>query len=227
RDASGVEGDMIEDIRMLLTLFGIPYITAPMEAEAQCAALISANLVDGIVTDDSDAFLFTPEHVKKTSVYRHFFQKDKYVEMYSSEAIYRDSSLTQRDYIFLAYLLGSDYTVGIKGIGPVLAMEALAEFGPSAESSDSNSNDGSDAGSGNGATRRRRLAQAIRKALVSDSFPDSRVAHAYFHPQVDRSDANFVWGFPNLDLLRQFLGEKLGWSAEKTDETLVPLARKM
>ncbi|KAJ1995402.1 DNA repair protein rad2 [Coemansia spiralis] len=270
RDASGVEGDMIEDIRMLLTLFGIPYITAPMEAEAQCAALISANLVDGIVTDDSDAFLFTPEHVKKTSVYRHFFQKDKYVEMYSSEAIYRDSSLTQRDYIFLAYLLGSDYTVGIKGIGPVLAMEALAEFGPSAESSDSNSNDGSDAGSGNGASckakaedeeqhvldslrkfkrwcdavsdvlpgielpkelvstaRRRRLAQAIRKALVSDSFPDSRVAHAYFHPQVDRSDANFVWGFPNLDLLRQFLGEKLGWSAEKTDETLVPLARKM
>ncbi|KAJ2779676.1 DNA repair protein rad2, partial [Coemansia linderi] len=41
------------------------------------------------------------------------------------------------------------------------------------------------------------------------------------------SEARFEWGFPNLDLLRQFLSEKLGWSAEKTDETLVPLARKI
>ncbi|KAJ2881170.1 DNA repair protein rad2 [Coemansia asiatica] len=55
RDASGIGADMVEDIRMLLSLFGIPYITAPMEAEAQCATLIAAGLVDGMVTDDSDA----------------------------------------------------------------------------------------------------------------------------------------------------------------------------
>ncbi|PIA17019.1 PIN domain-like protein, partial [Coemansia reversa NRRL 1564] len=126
RNASGVEADMVEDIRMLLTLFGVPYVTAPMEAEAQCAALVSSGLVDGMVTDDSDAFLFASSD--RTQVYRHFFQKDRYVEMYSSNDIFQDSSLTQRDLVFLACLLGSDYTVGVKGIGPVLAMEALAEF---------------------------------------------------------------------------------------------------
>lgn len=37
--------------------------------------------------------------------------------------------LTRKKLIELALLLGSDYTEGIKGIGPVLAMEILAEFG--------------------------------------------------------------------------------------------------
>ncbi|KAJ1945034.1 hypothetical protein GGF37_001896, partial [Kickxella alabastrina] len=45
---------------------------------------------------------------------------------------------------------------------------------------------------------------------------------------VDESpEAAFAWGFPKLDLLRQFLGEKLGWAAEKTNETLLPLVRRM
>ncbi|KAJ2660978.1 DNA repair protein rad2 [Coemansia sp. RSA 1200] len=270
RDASGVENDMVEDIRMLLTLFGIPYVTAPMEAEAQCATLVANDLVDGMVTDDSDSFLFASSSSKPTLVYRHFFQKDKYVEMYSSEAVFEDSNLTQRDHVFLAYLMGSDYTVGIKGIGPVLAMEALAEFGPNAENSDNGGsaleNSGVDADSDtNGSdssneqkvleslqrfkrwcdtvldvlpgidvpvelvatTRRRRLAQVVRRSGVPASFPDPRVAHAYFHPNVDSSDSRFEWGFPRLDLLRQFLGEKLGWSVQRVDEMLVPLARRI
>ncbi|KAJ2601550.1 DNA repair protein rad2 [Coemansia sp. RSA 1286] len=249
RDASGVGADMVEDIRMLLSLFGIPYITAPMEAEAQCATLISAGLVDGMVTDDSDAFLFAA--AENTTVYRHFFQKDKFVEMYSSKNIYRDSNLTQRDFIFLAHLLGSDYTVGIKGIGPVLGMEALAEFGPGSDQSKVFDNDEEsiidalqsfgdwcrkviDVLPGIeipkellGTAQRRRLAQVIRKSTIPAKFPDPRVVRAYLHPQVDDSDAEFTWGFPKLDLLRQFLSEKLGWSVEKTSETLVPLVRKM
>lgn len=246
QNATGVEADMVEDVRMLLTLFGIPYLTAPMEAEAQCAALVDAKLVDGMVTDDSDSFLFASS--PSTRVYRHFFQKDKYVEMYAGQLISQDSSLSQRDMVFLTYLLGSDYTVGVKGIGPVLAMEALAEFGPSADDGDGDKSSVLRAlhrfkgwcdevfqvlpgmeipGTLTGTARRQRLAQVIRKTELPAKFPDPRVAHAYFYPQIDSTATAFEWGFPRIELLRGFLNEKLGWPVDKTNETLVPLVRKM
>jgi DNA excision repair protein ERCC-5 len=55
--------DMYEDCQELLQLFGLPYIIAPSEAEAQCAWLDAAGLVDGVVTDDNDVFLFGGRHV--------------------------------------------------------------------------------------------------------------------------------------------------------------------
>lgn len=44
-------------------MFGVPYIIAPQEAEAQCAWLDANGLVDGVVTDDNDAFLFGARRV--------------------------------------------------------------------------------------------------------------------------------------------------------------------
>ena len=64
--------DMIAECQELLTLFGLPFITAPAEAEAQCAWLEAAGLVDGVVTDDTDAFLFGAQHI-----YRHMFEDKK------------------------------------------------------------------------------------------------------------------------------------------------------
>lgn len=64
--------DMVAECQELLNLFGLPFITAPGEAEAQCAWLEAAGLVDGVVTDDNDAFLFGAQHI-----YRHMFEDKK------------------------------------------------------------------------------------------------------------------------------------------------------
>lgn len=61
----------------LLRLFGVPYIEAPMEAEAQCAILDLSDQTSGTITDDSDIWLFGARHV-----YKNFFNKNKFVEYY-------------------------------------------------------------------------------------------------------------------------------------------------
>lgn len=108
---------------MMLRLFGIPYITAPMEAEAQCAELAHLGLVEGIITDDSDVFLFGGNRV-----FRNMFNQSKTVECFLSSDLVRELGLDRGSLIRLACLLGSDYTEGLAGVGPVVAMELLKEF---------------------------------------------------------------------------------------------------
>lgn len=107
----------------MLRLFGIPYITAPMEAEAQCAELVQLGLVDGIITDDSDVFLFGGLRVLKN-----MFNQSKTVECFLLSDLERELGLDRDKLIRSAYLLGSDYTDGLPGVGPVVAMELLKEF---------------------------------------------------------------------------------------------------
>jgi DNA excision repair protein ERCC-5 len=98
-----------------------------MEAEAQCATLLSLGLVDGIITDDSDVFLFGG-----LRVFKNMFNQSKTVECFTLNELTRDLGLDRETLIRLAYLLGSDYVDGVPGVGPVVAMELLKEF-PGAE----------------------------------------------------------------------------------------------
>lgn len=66
----------------MLELFGLPFVVAPMEAEAQCAFLESASLTDGTITDDSDIWLFGGK-----TVYKNFFNQSKHVLEYRAEDI--------------------------------------------------------------------------------------------------------------------------------------------
>ena len=62
-EATRTQDIMYDETRELLRLFGVPFVISPAEAEAQCAQLNVCGLVDGVITDDSDTFLFGAEHV--------------------------------------------------------------------------------------------------------------------------------------------------------------------
>lgn len=123
RNAESVTSEMFAECQELLQMFGLPYIIAPMEAEAQCAYMDFFNLVDGVVTDDSDAFLFGAR-----SVYKNIFDDRKYVETYLLKDIENELGLNREKIINMALLLGSDYTEGVSGIGIVNAMEVVNAF---------------------------------------------------------------------------------------------------
>lgn len=91
----------------LLRLFGVPYVIAPMEAEAQCAYLNAIELTDGTITDDSDIWLFGGQ-----TVYKNFFDQNKHVLEFKSESIQRLFHLDRHKLIQLSFLVGSDYTEG-------------------------------------------------------------------------------------------------------------------
>ena len=225
RDADEVSHIMITECQQLLKLFGLPYITAPMEAEAQCAELVSLGLVDGIVTDDSDIFLFGG-----TRIYKNMFNQAKFVECYLSSDLEKEYSLDRNRVIQIAHLLGSDYTEGIPTIGPVTALEILSEF----ESLEAFKEWWSKVQTGhklpqedNASPFRRKFKRNAAKLFLPPTFPDKRVDHAYLNPEVDSDPSPFAWGVPDLDALRQFLMATIGWSQERADEILVPVIKDM
>ena len=234
RDADEVSHIMVTECQQLLKLFGIPYITAPMEAEAQCAELVRLGLVDGIVTDDSDIFLFGG-----TRVYKNMFNQGKFVECYLSSDLEREYALTRQKLISIAHLLGSDYTEGLPSVGPVTALEILSDFGtlqafaewweaiqtappPPSKSAAAHGDPLSST-----PFRRKFRKTAAMKLFLPKSFPDLRVDAAYLQPEVDADPSSFEWGVPDLDALRSFLMATIGWTQERTDEILVPVIKDM
>ena len=225
RNEEDITAQMAAEIQAMLRLFGLPYLTAPMEAEAQCAELASLKLVDGIITDDSDVFLFGG-----TPVYRNMFNPRRMVECYRLGDVQRELGLSRERLIQLAFLLGSDYTEGLTGVGPVMAMEILllypgergleqfrewwqqVQIGADADIHD------------NRAKVRKRIKRTLRdKVHLTNDWPDPTERQAYIEPIVDSSDEPFVWGTADLDAVRVFLGEYLHWPTSKTDQYVLPV----
>ncbi|KAG5339808.1 hypothetical protein C0989_003489 [Termitomyces sp. Mn162] len=227
RDSEDITQQMVSQIMMMLRLFGIPYITAPMEAEAQCAELVSLGLVDGVITDDSDIFLFGAHRV-----FKNMFNQSKTVECFLLSDLSRDLGLERDTLIRLAYLLGSDYTDGLPGVGPVVAMELLKEF-PGEDGLIRfrewwiKVQSGKDKEEDNKSKFRKRFKKRFKDLFLSEDWPNPAVRDAYYHPTVDSSEEPFKWGLPDLDALRAFFHQELGWSQAKVDEILLPIIQRI
>ncbi|KAJ0464884.1 putative exodeoxyribonuclease I [Helianthus annuus] len=250
RNAESVSGEMFAECQELLQMFGLPYIIAPMEAEAQCAYMELEKLVDGVVTDDSDVLLFGAR-----SVYKNIFDDRKYVETYFMKDIETELGLTREKLIRMAMLLGSDYTEGISGIGIVNAVEVinafpeedgLHKFREWIESPDPSILGKVDSKEGSNTRKRGSNASAEEASTVDDlkrifmdkhrnvsknwhipsTFPSDAVVSAYASPQVDKSTEPFSWGKPDLFVLRKLCFEKFGWGTQKSDELLLPVLKE-
>lgn len=148
------------------------------------------------------------------------------------------SELTREHLILLALLVGSDYTLGIQGIGPVTALEILASFPPSKDTNVTvlTQNelisgltefrrwllDGRAVGVG-----RTALKSKLRNVTVSEGFPNLQVVQAYLQPKVETSRDRFTWGKPDIVGLIDFAKEKFGWTKLKSEEILKPVIRRL
>jgi len=239
RDDDGVTEDMKEDVIGLLKAFGMPYIIAPAEAEAQCCKLEELGLVDGIITQDSDAFVFGGQ-----TIYRNIFDERKYVEVYLASDAEKEMGLKREHFVALAMLLGGDYTPGVSGVGIVNGIEILNAF-PVGEDPNKalkefkvwiDGFDPLDLVKGNtkvteGMSEKEIFHQKHKKMRgrweAPRNFPGPDVLHAYMKPVVDSSAEPFTWGVPDIETLEMMCAEKLGWSMEESNRQIGPVLAKM
>ncbi|CAB3368985.1 Hypothetical predicted protein [Cloeon dipterum] len=231
RIATNINDQMCQEAQELLALFGMPYVVAPMEAEAQCAIMDLLSLTHGTVTDDSDIWLFGGR-----TVYRNFFNQTKNVERYTYDTICKSFKLTRDRLILLAMLVGSDYTIGLTGVGPVTALEIIAEFSANRNQEIADPEDlliplknFKEWCESKELTnmRRKRLKTSLRDVCFHDGFPSEAVVNAYIHPQVSEAKDRFSWSKPDIEGLIKFTAVKFGWSKTHAESVLDPVIKRM
>ncbi|XP_017044724.1 flap endonuclease 1 [Drosophila ficusphila] len=114
------------EAKELLSLMGVPYVDAPCEAEAQCAALVKAGKVYATATEDMDALTFGSTKLLRYLTYSE--ARKMPVKEFSYEKLLEGLSINSREFIDLCILLGCDYCESIKGIGPKRAIELINNY---------------------------------------------------------------------------------------------------
>ena len=232
--AQRVKNDPQAELKRLLDLFGVPYITSLSEAEAQCARLEVEGLVDATVTEDCDAFLFGSKRLL-----RGVFRGGKTTEEYSAEDIESEIGLSREQLIMLAIFLGCDYASGIRGVGIVNAMEiveaystfdALERFKVWAEKPDYWLDKQIYAECREKHPKEFEFMEKHKNYkkvwVLPNNFPDRHVINAFLDPLVS-VDNRIDFGEPDLQKIAQFSRDCFGFEAEEVQLFLKPLQQEV
>lgn len=123
---------LVESLKKILQRNRIDWVQAPSEAEAECAWLQRLNVVDYVVSDDSDALVFGATRVLRSFNRVKFYDEenkpvlsstDYYVTPFEMNEVTRTTGLTRDRLVFIAVLRGGDYSNGSEGIGIIRAKE--------------------------------------------------------------------------------------------------------
>ena len=120
--------------KQLLKLFGFPFHTAPGEAEAECAFLQKAGIVDAVMSEDVDTLMFGSTMTMRnwSSEGTRGNKSPTHINLYTADAVKEGTANLDSDgMILIALMSGGDYIpAGIPRCGIKTACEAArAGFG--------------------------------------------------------------------------------------------------
>lgn len=123
-------------LKDVLRYFGIPFLEAPSEAEAQCCYLQRIGLVDAVWSQDSDCLMFgctlwiRDHRIPKEDGYdnrnkAHTKKVAKTVRVVRADVLREKLRLRREGFVLIAMLVGGDYnTSGLDRCGPATAIRA-------------------------------------------------------------------------------------------------------
>ncbi|ODQ68519.1 flap endonuclease 1 [Nadsonia fulvescens var. elongata DSM 6958] len=185
-----------EDAKKLLKLMGIPYVEAPCEAEAQCAALAKAGKVYAAASEDMDTLCY-----KTPFLLRHltFSEARKMpISEISYDKIIEGLELTHAQFIDLCILMGCDYCDTIRGVGPVTAYKLIKEH-----------------------ETLENIVQAIErdpksKYQVPENWPYKEARLLFLEPEVaDPDTLDIKWQEPDIEGLVEYLVKDNGFAEDR------------
>ncbi|XP_060873561.1 flap endonuclease GEN [Metopolophium dirhodum] len=210
---------------LLLNIMGVTCVYSHGEAEQLCAILNEKGIVNGIVTQDSDCFLYGAR-----IVYRNFnVTGNGSVDVYCMGSIEKNLKIGRNKMIALSLLCGCDYDEkGVLGIGKDTAIKFLQSLDDDAVLDRLRHwrNDpvlNSAAMDIKSQTNEIKLELKIRnKAIENKSFPSEAVIEEFLkvpnYPEVSAK-----WNLPDINSFIEFALTKLCWEREYAIDKFLPL----
>ncbi|RDX46843.1 hypothetical protein OH76DRAFT_1406438 [Lentinus brumalis] len=118
---------MTEGFQELVQAFGFAWLEAAGEAEAELARMNQLNIIDAVLSDDSDTLVFGARVVLRNPSFKRTGKDD--ITFYRADDIRQKLKLSHADMVLIALLVGCDYDqAGLRGCGARTAY-GLARYG--------------------------------------------------------------------------------------------------
>ena len=195
--------EMIKESKKLLEYMGIPSIQALSEGEAQCAFMCKNGTVDFAGSQDFDSLLFgSPYLVKNLSITgkRKLPRKEVYIEI-KPEIIELETTLSElgishKQLIAIGILIGTDYSEGIKGVGPKTALKLIKEH--------------------------ENLGEVLKKVDWESDVKAEDIFDFFLNPPVT-NDYKIEWNEPNKEKIIDFMVGDHDFSTERIEKVIEKL----
>ncbi len=136
QQTSRVTDEILKQSKQLLDALGIPYIQAPSEGEAQASYLVKKGDAFAVGSQDYDCLLVgSPVLIRNltSSGRRKLPGKEAYTKVYPKQIRLKQNlkslGITQKQLVDMGILIGTDFNVGIKGIGPKKSYNLIKKNG--------------------------------------------------------------------------------------------------
>ena len=124
--SSRMSPEIVKSSKKLLKLMGIPYIQAKGEGEAQASYMVAQGDAWCVASQDYDCLLFgAPRMVKNLTISGTLAN----LELIELEKVLGKLEITREQLVDLALLVGTDFNLGIKGIGAKKGLKLIKEHG--------------------------------------------------------------------------------------------------
>jgi flap endonuclease-1 len=198
--ASRLTDDMIERSKRLLDYMGIPWVQAPSEGEIQCAFMCKRGDVWASGSQDFDSLLVgSPKLVRNLSITgrRKVPKKETYVqvkpELIELEKVLEALGITQEQLIIVGILIGTDYSEGVKGVGPKTALKIVKEH--------------------------KTLDKVLDSVTWEPDVPAEKIYDFFLNPPTT-GKYEIEWKEPDADKLKKFMVEEHDFSPERVEKVI-------